>query len=500
MVLLAMALLPSCRKTIYLDPVEKPAEEFLQLSDSKVVFDADGGIVVISVATGSSWNVTCDSDWFEVGKMEESLISVKAPANYAGIIRTAEVVVRSECADLAPCRVSVSQRGDGRTDLSAEGTSNCYVAKTCGDYKFNATVKGNGSRFDGKTEYIRTCGIDIRDAVYADLLWECRQDGDKTATFNIIDGAPVYQDGYVKFSTGESEGNALIAVKDVGGNILWSWHIWVTDKPLGDHDHIDSKGNVSAVIMDRNLGALNNEPLDVNNRGMIYEWGRKDPFTPSMSPYPSVDESSINNQGKWNLPNLQLGNGTGTWVYNKTADNLKDMPGNIPFTILNPMTFVLPIGQDYSHWLAVNNSENVTHDGCWGPDKTIFDPCPVGYKVPGANLYGIPGNDTTIQTGGDLGDYDEKWENPNWEWNESHGCGRQWRRTGDFYPMGGQIRWTELDNQSHVWAGGLCCYWTSQETPKADSPSAYTIYFTAHFAQYRVTSKSYSGQIRCVRE
>lgn len=59
------------------------------------------------------------------------------------------------------------------------------------------------------------------------------------------------------------------------GEILWSWHIWVTNRP------ITTSGGNDLQWMDRNLGALSNEIGDVANRGMLYQWGRKEPFLPS---------------------------------------------------------------------------------------------------------------------------------------------------------------------------------------------------------------------------
>ena len=63
------------------------------------------------------------------------------------------------------------------------------------------------------------------------------------------------------------------------GDILWSWHIWVTNRPI-----TTSEGN-NLQWMDRNLGALSNEIGDVANRGMLYKWGRKEPFLPSSVAY-----------------------------------------------------------------------------------------------------------------------------------------------------------------------------------------------------------------------
>ncbi len=98
----------------------------------------------------------------------------------------------------------------------------------------------------------------------------------------------------------KKEGNALIAAYDdenCEGNILWSWHIWATNLPIEAdaieyyHYNWDSNGIntdqfvAGPLVMMCNLGALAERPttagvLNTDTYGMLYQWGRKDPFPP----------------------------------------------------------------------------------------------------------------------------------------------------------------------------------------------------------------------------
>lgn len=84
----------------------------------------------------------------------------------------------------------------------------------------------------------------------------------------------------IAFSTGAEflKGNAAIAAKDAEGTILWSWHIWLTDKPKDQ-----AYNNGAGTMMDRNLGATSATPGDAGALGLLYQWGRKDPFPGSSS-------------------------------------------------------------------------------------------------------------------------------------------------------------------------------------------------------------------------
>jgi PKD repeat protein len=84
----------------------------------------------------------------------------------------------------------------------------------------------------------------------------------------------------------KGKGNAVIAFK-VNDKIYWSWHIWVTDDPSngvtytqGFETNIEGK-EFRPQYMDRNLGATSSSFLGNDwhkSGGLMYQWGRKDPF------------------------------------------------------------------------------------------------------------------------------------------------------------------------------------------------------------------------------
>ena len=226
-------------------------------------------------------------------------------------------------------------------DLSSTGTANCYIVSESGKYKFNASVKGNSSE-------------SIGEAVSAEVLWESFGT-DVTPSVGDIVRNISYKDDYIEFETPSelAEGNAVIAAKDVSGTILWSWHIWVTDQPE-EHIYPDDAG----IMMDRNLGATSVSPDDFGSRGLLYQWGRKDPFLGSSNNSNSEAKSTI------------------TWP---TVQPSSRSTGTIEYTINNPTTYVEdnPINND---WLYTGSSN--TDKTRWSDKKTKYDPCPSGWKVP----------------------------------------------------------------------------------------------------------------------
>ena len=234
---------------------------------------------------------------------------------------------------------------ESAVDLSKKATANCYVVTAAGDYKFKA-VKGNSAESVGTV-------------ASAELLWET----DNTATapeVNAIIAKVGVEDGYITFSTPETlkSGNALIAAKDASDVILWSWHIWI---PATDVVTQDAEAFCGYKMMDRNLGALvvTNKEGDVDplSIGCYFEWGRKDPFPGST------------NFDKNPTPAAVAGT---SW---SNTDGLVTME----FTIQNPTVFASEHNKDDSKWF----SEDPTN--FWNTaegKKTIYDPCPAGYRVP----------------------------------------------------------------------------------------------------------------------
>lgn len=504
--LIMAGILSGCTKTTNVDPDPYKAPLYMEISDSKVLFDIEGGKAVVTIATNADrWEYTGDADgWFSISVSEDSSLVVEAPINSSASAKSETLTITAlKGEESVGSTLKIVQRAEYATDLSAGGTANCYVAKTNGTYKFRADIKGNGGD-DGKTRYIEKEGLEIKNAVKAELLWEARNDGDRSMSYEIIDGAPSYRGGYVTFYTGRSEGNAVIAVKDVYGDILWSWHIWVTDKEITAHDHINTKGEVIAQIMDRNLGALNNDPMDINNRGMIYQMGRKDPFIPSRSPY--LDYSNVvdstkycGNDPKDNKPNYEVGDGTGKWEFSKDfkAQPIYEAPGNIPYASAHPMRYLVSYYSSSYVWYSYASDADAATPGLWGEKKTIFDPCPAGYKVPGNNMWGEAVGTENHKTGGKPAEYDENGESSKYFWNKEKNCGRVWKPTGDFYPMVGNIY--PAGESPYNYTSGQTFYLTSQENSLKEG-MMYVASFNGYWAQYELRAQVYTGQVRCVKE
>ena len=229
---------------------------------------------------------------------------------------------------------SGDQEDDGKnyTDLSAAGTANCYLVQKAGDYKFRS-VLGNTDATVGNVKSV-------------EVLWESFGTDEMPNVGDLI-ASVSYKNGYIRFSTPETfrDGNAVIAAKNSSGTILWSWHIWCAEEGWQEQIYYNDAG----TMMDRNLGATSAAPGDVGALGLMYQWGRKDPFLGSSSISSNI-----------------LAVSTGTW---STASK-----GRVSLTEANPMTFF-----------------TTTHlpEGCWESDKTVYDPCPAGWRVPDGGESGV---------------------------------------------------------------------------------------------------------------
>ena len=241
-------------------------------------------------------------------------------------------------------------------DMSSNGRANCYVVSKSGTYKFR-TVKGNSNESVGRV-------------AKAEVLWESFGTSTKPSVGALVRNAS-YNDGYITFETASTfrEGNAVIAAKDASGNILWSWHIWLTDQPQGQVYY-----NNAGTMMDRNLGATSAAPGEVGALGLLYQWGRKDPFLGSSSINSSIPaESSI------------------IWPSAVRSSNMM-VVGMLEYSIAHPTTFITG-NSDNEDWYytGASSTYNTRWTTCDKP-KSIYDPCPSDWRVPDGGKNGIWAN------------------------------------------------------------------------------------------------------------
>ena len=237
------------------------------------------------------------------------------------------------------------------TDLSSSGSANCYIVSNGGLYKFK-TVKGNSSESVGNV-------------ASASILWETFGTSETPEYFDLIK-AFCYKDGYIAFQTADTfkEGNAVVAAKDASGNILWSWHIWLTDQPQGQVYY-----NNAGTMMDRNLGATSATPGDVGALGLLYQWGRKDPFLSGDS-----------------ISSSTLAKSTITWPSAVSSDSSN---GTIAYATAHPTTFIKYNDSNYDWYYTGSSSTDNTRWTTSESNKSIYDPCPAGWRVPDGGSNGI---------------------------------------------------------------------------------------------------------------
>lgn len=324
-------------------------------------------------------------------------------------------------------------------DLSENGHANSYIVSAAGTYRFRPS---KGSSFHP-----------VENISFVEVLWESFGTDVTPAPGDLIRNLN-YKDGVISFETPDTlvEGNAVIAAKCANGTILWSWHIWLTDKPK-EYICPDDAG----ITMDRNLGATSAIPGEVGALGLMYEWGRKDPF-PGFS---SIREPI-------------LAKSTNTWSEVSCSSS---SVGSIDYSVRNPMTFIK--AGYYYDWLYYDHYSQVDRSR-WGKEKTIYDPCPSGWKVPDVAFYYYSRFHTQSNR------YDpEKY-------------GRKFINDGVeiWYPNTGQL----LSLNSFMYHDyGL--YWTSTPQSSADFAYVNTFYFSSGYIDYDGLFEAGRAQaVRCVKD
>ncbi len=372
---------------------------------------------------------------------------------------------------------------DGKGD-NVQNTANCYIIDSKGSYKFplvygnaiadgrtvDETYSSNGTSSDILKRFTNHLGHPISSPYIletirndseipageknnhypakAELVW---QDAENLIQ-NISYQPGLYGNkGGISFNVNDNitQGNAIIAVKDGLGNIMWSWHIWVTNLSAFEEKDITvtASDKRQYSLMPVNLGWCSNgediryyrkrickikftaqtedgpvtrtveiikEPHIAFPRGNnpYYQWGRKDPF--------------VGSNALWNNKPYQYPITWDPW-YNTTTDNPNRFFDDSE-TLASSWRPALFAGQDrltsremidrgylVSYPLVWHNpprrainkdayvSENITYSNLWGGEseiKTVYDPCPVGYQVPKNDVFSgltLRGENTSVK-------------------------------------------------------------------------------------------------------
>lgn len=389
-------------------------------------------------------------------------------------------------------------------DLSTEGgtinetTANCYVVHAAGTYKLplvygNARKNGvdNPEAYNKDKKFVDYNGNHIKSPYIsgtpdnATLVWsdgfymfkDVKLSADKKYLIFTID-----QD-YIQ------QANAVVAVRDAQGKIMWSWHIWVTEHDINKTIDFQAYQDKSTTygIMPYNLGWVDGKFVYYNPRKLnfvftqeltdkvaemkvtqagakldyrdigstYYQWGRKDPIVA-----------------------LKNRNETGTHRPMETPDEkyqYEVVPGGVTMAtaIQNPNIYYVQPNGGGNYWLQTSSFSNKLWDGGCLKDgdldeissiKTVYDPSPRGFKVPFPRVFaGFVNGSTESTSGGTLNGYiDTKdpfkyhvyYTTPSGERKETVFVGTGQRASRDNLPAGSGNKAGDL------WAIDRVYFWT----------------------------------------
>lgn len=280
---------------------------------------------------------------------------------------------------------------------------------------------------------------------HAELIWQDRQ--------GLITEV-AYDSDYLYFKVSETgifQGNALLAAESAGGTILWSWHIWIMDNPetrlvaktMYSHPTVNHSVQDPMLILPMDLGFCDTAPgavrsrnvrvkfiqdvsgeervVTINQVGSIafnvtyYQWGRKDPMPPEIISYSTtsigLDATSVAFKQLYDLDGNAI---TQPTPFYKNVEGLI----SIGTSIKNPFRFACS-GNEGQAALAIPESQRVwsnRYDNLWNTNvtsaagsvpqdiivsKTIYDPCPPGFKLPNKNAFsGLTYSGQNVGSGG----------------------------------------------------------------------------------------------------
>lgn len=353
------------------------------------------------------------------------------------------------------------------TPLDTNGTANCYIApKKLTRYSFDATVMGKGD-WSTNIQPKKLSGTTAK------VIWETEAHNEYESVVRYA----LYEKGRIYFSTGSKYGNALIGLFDASGACIWSWHIWAVDYDPAEHAEIYSSG---AAFMDRNLGAMSE---GLTERGLYYQWGRKDPFI-----YPENATSATTPKTTYNLEGYPF-----EVRGNIGSDYTTLLPGyTIDWATAHPTTVMV---RPFKKTGCIDSWLLATNPNLWGnatsgsiastkSKKSIYDPCPPGWKVPDRAAWDTAAFkccDYKLQYG------------MNMYYNSSNAKTAFYTYNGYLNGENGQWLYQSLSSGAYVW--------TNEPYLTPDNDSSYCLKIANNtFSISATLGQQYGAAVRCVRE
>lgn len=294
-------------------------------------------------------------------------------------------------------------------------TANCFMVEPGGNFNFDPFLFHQAGQDIENTTLTGWTKGSRGGIASVKLVWQTRENGDvgdpvvgivnsSTDHSNIvevkrtdavsIETNPARLPGecriYCRVAANTTGGNGLIAAYDAAGKILWSWHLWVTDyspSPSGDVTVLEPaakrkmKYTFRADIdqppmMDRNLGARagyvdipTTEIERSKANGLHYQWGRKDPF-PGSYTNKTISSITVSNSS---VPTEGLLNLYGPDGFTFIPRSISGSKASVEAACMNPMNvYGRPwYATEAQYWGNVATNEK----------KTVYDPCPRGWRV-----------------------------------------------------------------------------------------------------------------------
>lgn len=299
---------------------------------------------------------------------------------------------------------------DPQTESSEVNTANCYVIRHPGTYMFPA-VYGNGIKEGQNNEsaynndvFVKHDGTAITSPFINTenctpvLIWrDCPQNTDNNNISvhsemrnGTINGISVK---YITFTTADKseimQGNAIIGLQNSDGKIVWSWHIWITNNTdVARFTPVTNNSNQIYNVGRLNLGFCN---------GISYEWADREILirikqdeSEKTSQEFRIKQLGMNYEKDFNNTFYQWGRKDPIRGYIAALKDVVDY-GNKPcFNENGQVSFETgDLSQSYDaikqpNLFCTNWSYNNNY---WGTEKTVYDPCPVGMRIPDAYTF-----------------------------------------------------------------------------------------------------------------